>query len=207
MSYLQSITRLKGAGNMGGIVQLRIARKASIASMSEPVSGIIYGDIEFEEGQGWAVWDVTLETARARGDERNSREGAYKSNRLEFSIPKDRPGIKYMLDQAEADEFIILYKDSNAQNKIFGTLETPVRFEYGHDSGQAFGDRNEYACRFYYDGPDNRFDYNGIISAAPAGTPPSIVRFNGAVIAILNSGDILDITSDYSFNEYFTTSP
>lgn len=206
MSYLQSIARLSQADNLGGILSIQVARKVDIASMSDPVDGVVYGDITFFPGTGFVSWEVTSETPTANSQSRTSREGPSKGNRLTFIIPKDRPDLRRMFEFAEEDEFVTLYKYANGKQRIFGGLHAPVQFRYNHSSGGSHSDLNHYSCEFYYDGPDNMFEYNGVISAAPAGTAPAIVKYNGAAIASLAPGDVLNITSNFGFSNFYVTS-
>lgn len=204
MGYLQNITRLKSEDNTAGIVSLQVARKSDFESIPDPVSGTIYNDIVFKAGRTWVIWDVILETPRAKGQDNVTREGPSKKNSLEFTIPKDRDTIRQQLDLAHEDELIVLFKDSNGKQKIFGTLTAPARFEYSHDSGAQFSNLNGYSCRFYFDGPDNIYFYNGVLSAPAAGLAPAVVYFNGAAIASLAPGEELHISSDYSLSDFFT---
>ncbi|HMG93214.1 MAG TPA: hypothetical protein VK589_24325 [Chryseolinea sp.] len=206
MSYLSNISRFSGSGNRGGVIQLKVARAADVVSIPDPVAGSILGDIVFSAGKGFVTWYATLETTRNTSNSRTSREGAVKSNQLNFLIPKDRAIIKAQLDQCEDDEFIVLYKDSNGNQILFGLKENPVKFQYAHDSGDGFASFNSYESKFYYDGPDNRYFYNGTVTAQPPGTAPSIVQFStGEIIATLNPSDVLVVSSD--FTHTFTQLP
>ncbi len=192
---------------MGGIVQIRVARASDIESIPVPVDGVVYGNITFKPDKSWIIWDVTMESAQSRSAGRTSREGTSKNNQLDFTVPKDTPSIKNQFDLAEDDELIVLYKNANGKTYLYGRLETPMKFSYSHDGGQRFSDRNEYNCRFYYEGPDNRYRYEGAIALPPAGPAPAVVKFNGVAIASLAPGETLNILSDYSFSEYFTIAP
>jgi hypothetical protein len=205
MSYLQTIQRFSSEDNLGGLVALQVARVADIESIADPSNGVIYGDIVFNPGKGFVTWNVSMESPQARSTERNTREGASKNNRLDFMVPKDRPGVKNQFNRAQDDEFVVLYRDANNNLKLFGTKDMPVRFEFAHDSGRAFSNLNAYAARFYYDGPDNIFFYNGEISTAPAGALPSVVKFNGTAIATLQAGETLNIFSDFGFTDFYVT--
>jgi hypothetical protein len=101
----------------------------------------------------------------------------------------------------------VLFKDANGQQKIFGLLDRPVSFRFSHSSGNNVAAKNGYECEFYYDGPENMFEYNGAIAQAPAGPAPAVVQFNGVAIASLQPGETLNIISEYSFDEYFITAP
>lgn len=206
MSYLQSINALSAEDNVGGILAIQIVRKADVLDIPEPVDGVIYGDITFAPGASWVSWNVTFETARITRDVRNSPEGPYAVNRLPFTIPKDNEDLADMLRQAEDDEFIVLFKYPGGSTKIFGLLEAPVLFDFDHDSGGSLEDSNKFSCRFYYEGPDNIFFYNGAISAPEPGAAPALVRFNGVVIAALAPGESLNITSEFGFTNFYTTS-
>jgi hypothetical protein len=205
VGYLQNITRFNAADNIGGLLEIKVARKADIESIQDPFTGIVYGDIVFLPDKGFVTWAVTPDTPGADSNSRQTREGTTKGNRLKFSVPKDRATIRAMFEKASDDELIVLYKDANGKQKIFGLFDAPVKFRFSHSSGNAPSGKNGYECEFYYEGPENMFEYNGAILAAPAGPLPSVVTFNGVVIASLQPGDTLEITSDYSFTEYFIT--
>lgn len=206
MSYLSNISRFSGSGNLGGLLSILVIRKDDVETIPEPNYGTVYGDLTLKAGKAFVSWIVTLETPRTKSDSRNSREGSLKGNRLNFLIPKDRAEIKAQLDQAEDDEFILIYTDANGKKKLFGLLDTPVKFKYNHDSGSAFADLNSYQCEFYYDGPDNLYHYNGDLPSAPEGSAPAIVYFNGVAIASLQPGETLNLVSDFGFTEFYITS-
>lgn len=199
MSYLSTIARLSSADNLGGLLTIQVARKADIVSIPEPVDGVVYGDITFLPGKGFVTWDTTTETASASSSGRQTREGSSRGNKLPFNIPKDRTGLREMFLAAEDDELIVLYNDASGNQRLFGLLDSPVKFRFDHDSGSGHADLNHFACEFYYTGPDNVYSYNGAISTPPAGTAPSIVRVNGVVVATLAPGQIIDFTTPFTF--------
>lgn len=207
MSYLKTISRFRGAGNLGGIVSVQVARKEDFVSIPDPVDGIIYGNVVFKEGRGWVKWDVTIESAGTDSSGKITREGFAKGNRQKFLVPRDRSDIRAMFERAADDELIVLYRDANNRLSIFGLLYAPVRFRYSHSSGSTHGDKNGYECEFYYDGPDNVFEYQGSVATAPPGPAPAIVRFNGQIIEVLSPGEELNIISDFGFETFYTTAP
>lgn len=200
MSYLTSISRLSQADNIGGILTIQVARKVDIESMSDPVDGVVYGDITFFPGAGFATWDVTGESASAQSRSRTSREGPSKGNRLPFVVPRDRPELRRMFELGEEDEFIVVYKYPNGKQRIFGLIDAPVRFRFDHDSGGSHADLNHYSCEFFYDGPDNMFEYQGAISTAPGGAAPATVTVNGLAVASLQPGETINFDTDFDFD-------
>lgn len=206
MAYILPITRLKAEDNLAGLLDIQVCRKAEITNIPAPVNGVVYGNITFAAGGGFVAWQATLEKARMKSDSDRTRDGSTSKNQLPFTIPKDRAGLRDMFHRMEQDEFIVLFRDGGGNQKIFGSLTSPVLFSYNHDSGDGFDSTNSFECLFYFDGPDNVFSYNGSVAVAPEGPAPSLVYFNGAVIASLAPGEVLNITSDYSFTEYFVTS-
>jgi hypothetical protein len=205
VGYLKAIKRLSQEDNTGGLVQLKVCRKADIASIPSPVGAEIFGDITFVGAAAFLSWDISISGTRIQNPTTQTIEGATKKNTLPFSVPKDRSDLRDMFRLMEEDEFIVLFTE-NGRQKIFGTLEKPVKFIASHDSGADIGDKNAIACQFYYNGPDNIFFYAGTGGVAPVGPAPAIVRFNGTPIASLAPGEILDIDSDYSLADYFVTS-
>lgn len=202
--YLQNISNLN-ADNIGGLISIQVARKADIVSIAYPVDGVIYGPIPTAPGTGFVTWQVTAQTPGTDSAARQSREGTSKGNRLKFSVPKDRSFLRAMFEQASEDELIVLFVDSNGQQKIFGQLDKPVLFRFNHSTGNSPSQKNAYECEFYFDGPENIFEYNGTLPAPPVGAPPALVKFNGVVVASLGAGETLNIISDYSWSDYFTT--
>lgn len=207
MSYLQNIARFTAADNIGGLLEIKVARKADIENIPEPLAGVVYGDIDFLPDKGFVTWFTTPDTPGTDSNSRQSREGSSKNNRLKFSVPKDRPDIRTMFEQASDDELIVLYKDANGKQKLFGQLTAPVKFRFNHSSGNSTSGKNGFECEFYYEGPENIFDYNGAMATAPAGPAPAVVTFNGVAIASLAPGETLEITSEYSLSDYFVTTP
>lgn len=205
MGYLKAIKRLSQEDNTGGLIQLKVCRKADIVSIPAPVGGEIFGNIVLNDGAAFLQWDVTLSTSRLQRPTTITTEGATKKPTLNFSIPKDRSDLIDMFNLMEEDEFIVLFTE-NGRQKIFGLLEKPVRFTANHDTGADIGDKNAYSCQFYYSGPNNIFYYSGTGGVAPAGPAPAIVKFNGEAIASLAPGETLNIDSDYSLADYFVTS-
>jgi hypothetical protein len=198
VSYLKTIKRFSGSDNLGGVLTILVARKDDIESIPDPVAKVIPGNLVFKAGKGFVTWDVTLETLRIRSASSITREGPKKSNSLNFLVPKDRYDLAAMFDQAEADEFIVFYRDGNGTNKLFGLLDTPVRFKIDHNSGEKLPDGNFYEAQFYFEGPDNRYFYGGTIPAAPPSTATSLVRYQtGETIAILNPSDELVVSSEF----------
>ena len=107
-----------------------------------------------------------------------------------------------MMDSAEQDEFVVLYKDANFSYKLFGTLENPVRFSYSYDTSARHAGRNGYSCEFRYEGPDNIFFYEGAIALPPVGAPPVIIRWNGQVIGTAQPGAIVDLDSEFKYSDF-----
>lgn len=155
----------------------------------------------FEPGGGFVQWDVTLDTGRILSQDSVTKEGNSKRNSLAFTIPKGRSSLREMFLRMEKDEFIVLFME-NGVLKQFGQLHSPVLFSFSHDSGQQIQDLNSFSGRFYYDGPDNVFDYEPDTAVPAAGPAPAVVKFNGEVIASLQPGETLDILSDYSFTDF-----
>lgn len=206
MGYIQAIKRLNQEDNLGGLQQIKVCRKADITLIPDPSNGTIYGNITFAAGGAFVQWDVSLETGQIQTQDVATKEGSSKRNSLAFTIPKGRSSLRNMFALMEKDEFIVIFME-NGKQRIFGQLHAPVLFSFSHESGRQVGDLNAFNCRFYYDGPDNVFDYDGTTGTPPTGPAPAVVKFNGITIASLQAGEQLDILSDYSFSEYFTTSP
>lgn len=200
MGYLKKIDWINGADNVGGVIEIKVARIADIISIPAPVNGAVIGNITFKPGTGFLEWKVTHGTSSIKSTSQVSREGTYKGNSLPFIIPRDDEEIRPMLDLAEDDEFIILFKYSYGKQKIFGSLESPVGFRYNHDSGAKIEDGNFYECEFYYTGPDNLYHYDGSISTAPPGPSPAVVIVNGTTIASLQPGETIIFDTDFDFN-------
>lgn len=204
MSYLIPITSLS-ADNLGGVLSIQVARKIDISALPDPVDGVVTGTVTFFPEKGFVTWVTIGESAGNSSASRTSREGSSRNNRLPFRVAKDRATLRNMFMIAEEDEFIVLFTDANGKKKIFGTLDTPVRFRFDHASGTATSDLNHYACEFYFEGPENMFEYDGTVSVAPPGTAPAVVQFNGVAIASLSPGQVLNIISEFGYTNFFTT--
>lgn len=205
MGYLSNIDRIPSGGQMGGVITIDLVRKADVQSIPVPQYGAINGEVVLKAGASFFRWRVTQKTAGVNSSSRITREGPTKENRLRFFIALDREAVRTMLEQAELDEFIVIYQYANGKKKIFGLLESPVRFEFSHDSGIAPADSNGNNCSFYYDGPDNTYFYNADSPSIGSGPAPVIVKHNGEVIAILSPGQTFNIESEFGFTDFYTS--
>lgn len=203
MSYLTPITRLSKSDNLAGLIEIQVCPKSLITSIPAPVAGIVYGNVVFATGGGFTKWEATLEKSKAKTQKERTADGTIAQNQIPFLIPKDRADLRYMFDLMERDEFIVLFKYGDGRQKMFGTLQRPVQFSYNHDSGDSFDSKNEYECRFFFDGPDNMYFYDGTAGTPPVGPAPSIVKINGNPIAVLQPGQQLNILSDYDYEDFF----
>lgn len=200
MNYLETIARLTES-NMGGLVTLEVIKASHVVSLPDAVNGVIYGDIVLAEGTGFVTWYGTDETLNIRSSIKEAVEGTVANNRLPFIISKDRPEIKYMLDNAREDEFIVKYTDANGQVKLFGTPESPLKFQYDHGSGAERSDKNGYECEFYYEGPNNIYFYEGNSPAPPSSSQLTIVKVNGVTKAS-GVGNVVNIITEFEPDDF-----
>lgn len=190
MSYLQNIDRLSG-DNLGGLLLIRVARKADIKNIPDDLNGVITEDIEFMPGKSWAIWRITQGTAifRSSGNDENF------NNSLSFVVSKNRELLNYMLKVAINDEHVVLFDDANGNQILFGTISDPVRFRIDHSTSN----RNQYDCEFYSEGADNWYFYNGDISGPIGETLPAIITVNGQYVASLQPGQTINFDTDFDF--------
>jgi hypothetical protein len=207
VSYLQNIASLT-TDNGGGLIDLRIIRKADVLAIPEPVNGVVYGPITFKPGvTGFVVWKATLDTSSVESRGQTTREGEKKDTRLKVTLPKDSPALRTMLEQATADEFICLYTDGSGQQKVVGLLHAPLRFTYNHNTGARLADGNFYEGTFYCEGPDNTYFYSGTAGTPPTGPANVVWYHNDVAQAVITPGNELRTYSDFGFTEFFTQTP
>lgn len=197
MSYLKSIAW--PGNNSGSLIELKIIPISDVEGEPRYKGDTLYGAYTLAAGKGFVSWKVASQGIGIKTDSKTGQEGISKNTKLSFFIPKDRSGIRIMLDRAEMDKFIIHYKDGNGVSKIFGTRKRPVSFLYSRDSGTSFSGMNAYSCQFYYEGPNNDFFFNQTIAAPPGSVAPAIVRVNGVVVATLAPGESVNFDSDFDF--------
>lgn len=197
--YLTDISH-PGGGNTGSIIELKLTPISDV--QGEPIrkGDTLYGDFTFQTGKGFATWRVASQTAGMESTSKDDQEGISKDSKIVFMIPKDRAGIRQMLDLAEQDKFIVSYKDANGNIRIFGSRKRPVSFLYSRNTGTTTAGMNAFRCEFYYTGPQNDFFYNTEVPTPPAGTAPAIVRVNGTVVATLQPGESINFDSDFDFD-------
>ena len=201
MNYLIDIARLSQS-NIGGLVKIQVARKADVINIPEAVDGVIYGNIEFQQGKGFITWYVADQSMEMISEGVDSRDGIVKNNQLPFVIAKDRAELKSVLDKALDDEFIVLYRDGNGKSKLLGSLSAPARFAYTHQSGTNRSARNSYNCRFYHEGNENLAFYEGNIANAPVGGAPVIIQWNGVFQIAAQAGDVVNILSEFKIDDF-----
>jgi hypothetical protein len=165
--------------NMSGLLTIMVARKSDITAIPEPVEGVISTAVTFASGKSFVQWQAVPESGAASIAAQNSMEGHSKNTACSFVVPRDKASLKTMFDMALDDEFIIVVTDGNANQVIYGNLETPVRFGYSFGTGTGAG-RNAYRCRFYSDSVDNRAFYLATVATPPATGQPVTIRLGSA---------------------------
>lgn len=196
---LQNISPLNCESNLGGIIKIQIATVDDIETISDSIDGRIFDPIVFKAGRGFYSWFVTEGTPEVNAKDKDSDEGRFKENSLRFSIPKDRDTYFHMLNEMQKSRFVVLYIDKNGNQKLLGNLNSPMQFKYDYSSGAASADFNNYGCEFFSEAPNNVAFHNEIITDAPGSPIPAIVqRSDGTILALLNSGDIMTLTSPFT---------
>lgn len=185
---------------MGGIITIDVIRASDVTFMPDPVDGVIYTQPTIKPGAGFVRWTVGYQSAGFNGKSKASREGTSRENEIRFAIPLDRKEVRTMLERAEFDTFIVIYRYATGPVKIFGTPDLPVSFQFEHSSGTSAVEQNINNCRFYYSGPENTFFFDSETPTAPGGSPPAIVKVNGDVVATLQPGDVLEFDTDFDFD-------
>ena len=203
MSYLNSIPSLEGE-NMPGLTLISLVRVPDILSFPDSYNGIATSALTFQEGKGWAVWAATYRTSSFSRRAQDTQEGVLTNQELPFIIPRHTPAITSMLRLAERDEFIVLFKDANGQEYLWGNPQKPVRFLFNQTTGSGSG-RNEYDCRLYSESSENILAYPvtfGSTPVDPSACKPVVIRrgsADGPVLAVVDAGSTVIITSPYSF--------
>jgi hypothetical protein len=103
VGYLQNINRLSAADNIGGLIEIQVARKAEVASIPAPVDGVVYGDIEMVGAAGFVTWQPSAINFGSDSAGKQSREGTSKGNIIRLLFPKDRATLRAMFEQATED--------------------------------------------------------------------------------------------------------
>jgi hypothetical protein len=203
MSYLNSIPYLE-TENLSGLTLISLIRVPDVLQFPDSYNGIATSAIIFKEGKGWSAWAATYRTSSFSRRAQDTQEGVLTNQELPFIIPRYTPAITSMLRLAERDEFIILFKDANGQEYLWGNPQKPVRFLFDQSTGSGSG-RNQYECKFYSESSENILAYPvtfGTVPADPNACRPVVIRrgsSTGPVLAVAAAGSTVIITSPYSF--------
>lgn len=199
MSYLQNLETIC-EDNLGSvIVNIQIARVDDIDTFPEIINHQITDPVIFKSGRGFLQWTVSQDSASFTSKDGNSEAGHTKKNTLPFLIPKDRQDVYSMLMKAQYDTFIIIYKDGNGVQRMMGTPDAPALFLFDFKTGKKLSSLNNYNAEFYTESPFNFNFYDTTATAQPGTSVPAIVkRGDGTVIATLQPGQVLILTSPYS---------
>lgn len=196
---LQNITPLNCEANLGGIIKIQVASVDDIVSISPAINGRIYDNIVFKAGRGFYTFIVTDGTPEVNANDKESDEGRFKENSLQFSVPKDREIHFNMFNEMQKSRFVVLYTDKNGKQKLLGNLNSPMQFKYDYRSGAASADFNNYQCEFFSEAPNNVAFYDADVTAAPGTPVPAIVEDGaGNILALLNSGDTYTLVGGFS---------
>ena len=199
MSYLKPFTSLERS-NLSGILQLRLARAGDILSFPRVIAGRLTGDITFQPGAGFVLWEVIHSSATFSASSLESMEGVGKAQRLPFTLPSANTE-ELLLDRMERDSFIAYYLDANLRPVVFGTPDRPLTFRYTANTGNILNGRNQYDCLLYSESQDNKAEYTGTITDY---NPLVVIRYNdpsGEVLATLAEGETIDFDGEFDYRE------
>jgi hypothetical protein len=185
--------------NLGSVYSLRVARVQDIAAIPDPVDGIVAENITFLGGSGFFSWYFTSETGQVRIRNRQSQEGPRITSELSGFIPRRDAQLQQLMDYCRNHHFVLLIRQGDGKDHLFGSLEQPLRFEVDFETGQNPSSRPGYAFRFFTEGVDVLNRYSGSVTIPGAGQNPAIVRWDdGELIATLNPGETLEVSSGFS---------
>jgi len=127
--------------NPGALLALLIVRSQQVQSIPPAVEGIVAGNIVLAPGIAWVRWDFKPGTASFLERGEDGPHGMKFSQRLDVTLPRDRPLMVDEFNQLRQGRFVLLALDQHLQWWLVGTIGAPAR--QVHDSvieGQSTGD-------------------------------------------------------------------
>lgn len=141
-----SFPRINGEPNFTGYNAFFFLPTSAIASMEDPVLGIINTTgITYTGSPDWFQGYSINEKLSFKDDPALSDAGISYPVLLQGSAPVDKPEYLTLFSEMVHEEFIVLLRDNNDRMKILGTLQKGLRFLFKTEGvGYAFEFKGDY---------------------------------------------------------------
>lgn len=150
---MQNFPVLSGTPNSGGMVSFKYALLETVNDVPDPViqTKIVDLPITFHSGGSWFTGYCTQNTAGYKEDCIDSSNGTSYKCSFRFFVPQYHPEIVGLLERMNRKRFIVLVRDGNNQEVLFGNKTVAPRFIADLDTTTLFAGRKGHACSFYCD--------------------------------------------------------
>lgn len=153
--------------NLAGLESIRIVHVSDVISI--PRAGtdrVIVDAVEFSDGAGWTDIYCTRETIRVQEKPSNDEHGISYIISVSGSTPRDSAALIAQLDNMEERLYIVLGRDNNGVEKIYGSLDFPLELSTELDTQASVDDRAGYEVSFRGESPVKAYAYAPVSSGS-----------------------------------------
>jgi hypothetical protein len=133
--------------NMGGIQKIYLIPVSIIESFADIYNQQIH-DFTITEGYAYSFLYVIKETIKFSQEKKSGADGDYYETKLEAFSPADRTELQSLIENIEANQYLVIYQDNNNYFKVIGSPDEPVNISADLDAGQIESGMNGYKITF-----------------------------------------------------------
>lgn len=185
--------------NFGGLDRFWFAALEDVDSVDSN------GQIVLKEGTVWNIGRATKHTLDYNCSDRMTKGGTIYGPSLIGISSKWTPELEVVLSQMRGNRYVLIVKDRNGYLTQIGTKGQGLLFESKRGSGTTPDSKN--GVDFSFRGSvteEPRFFNLEVVTSDEQGdveipnVPPSVVKINGNIVAILSPGEEYSISSDFT---------
>lgn len=137
------------AYNQAGLLDFLFAHHSSIAAFSGIFNGKVLLPLSFIPNMDWLKGYSTVNTLNFVETEKSSEQGKYYEQTISGFVPADRAELIALMEEMDDQNFVLLIKDSNQQNRLVGGFGSAMLFSAVFDSGTTKSDSKGFQFKFY----------------------------------------------------------
>ena len=170
----------------------------------------LVGNIYLQPGCTWGMLAFTTHTSGFDQVPITDRRGTIYSHEIKGLIPKATPELDQVLYEMNSQRrYAVLFRDRNGYLRLSGSPDYGLQFSSKYSTQEKPDGFNAHQVSFkadalepalYYSGTFEVTDQGMIGGPAPGSgsADPVIIRFNGDVVKVVQPGEALDITSEFT---------
>ena len=125
--------------NVGGVASLSYVLVSEVEKF--PVimkyQAINFDDIVLKDGAEWQTIYFSPETCQTDSENKTDDAGSYYNNTIKADYPAENADASIALESIKDIPMLVIAKNVNGVEKLFGTPENPIRLQYNQPTGES----------------------------------------------------------------------